>query len=106
VDIEGTSSGFLYKDGVRMEVQDLLPPNSGWQVVTADHINNQGQIVGIGIFDNLPRPTSAALSQERQNNRPRLFCGIWPQNRPAHYKHRVFLPTQQKTAKVLPSRKT
>jgi hypothetical protein len=56
VDLEGTSGGFLYKDGVRREVQDLLPPNSGWQIVTADQINNKGQIVGIGIFDNLPRP--------------------------------------------------
>ena len=48
--------GFLYHNGVRTEIQDLLPPNSGWQIIKAECINNQGQIVGAGIFNNQEHP--------------------------------------------------
>jgi probable HAF family extracellular repeat protein len=55
---EGQSirGGFLYQNGVRTEIQDLLPPNSGWLIRTAEGINDDGQIVGAGLFDNQERP--------------------------------------------------
>ena len=47
---DGGARGFLYKDGVRIDLNDLLPPNSGWRITSAHHINDSGQIVGIGLL--------------------------------------------------------
>jgi probable HAF family extracellular repeat protein len=43
--------GFLYRDGQRTEIADLLPPGSGWSILTAEYINDAGQIVGVGMHD-------------------------------------------------------
>jgi probable HAF family extracellular repeat protein len=48
---DGGARGFLYKDGVRIDLNDLLPPNSGWRITSADHINDSGQIVGTGLLN-------------------------------------------------------
>lgn len=42
-------SPFLYSNGVMTNLNSLLPANSGWVLSTADGINNQGMIVGVGI---------------------------------------------------------
>jgi probable HAF family extracellular repeat protein len=41
--------GFLYHGGPRTEISELLPAGSGWSILTADYINDAGQIVGIGM---------------------------------------------------------
>jgi probable HAF family extracellular repeat protein len=41
---------FLYRDGTMMDLNTLLPPNSGWQLQKAIGINDSEQIVGIGMF--------------------------------------------------------
>ena len=42
---------FLYRNGQMVNVNSLLPPNSGWVLVTALFINNAGQIVGTGLLN-------------------------------------------------------
>jgi probable HAF family extracellular repeat protein len=42
---------FLYRDGQMVDVNTLLPPNSGWVLRSADFINDAGQIVGLGVFN-------------------------------------------------------
>lgn len=41
----------LYEDGELYDLNDLIPANSGWTLEAAFDINNEGQIVGNGIFN-------------------------------------------------------
>jgi probable HAF family extracellular repeat protein len=54
-----TSSGvrhaFLWQNGTITDLNSLLPANSGWELTTAQDINNTGQIVGSGKFNGLDR---------------------------------------------------
>jgi len=36
----------LWEDGVAYDLNDLIPPNTGWLLTTAEDINDAGQIVG------------------------------------------------------------
>ena len=46
------STAMIYMDGQMLELIDLLPANSGWDVLfSADGINDLGQIVGAGVFN-------------------------------------------------------
>ncbi len=54
-DAEEVYGGFLYRDGVVVDVEGLLPANSGWSVKTAEYINNAGQIIGAGYYQGMPR---------------------------------------------------
>ena len=59
------SGGFLYRAGQRIDLSELLPPGSGWTILTAEHINDSGQIVGLGMFGGVSKfyvMTPAALS--------------------------------------------
>lgn len=40
--------------GTVFDLNALLPPASGWSLVTAVDVNNSGQIVGVGIFGGAP----------------------------------------------------
>lgn len=58
--------GFVYLGGVMLDLNSLLPINSGWTIDGAYGINNAGDIVGIGTFNTqtyaielLPSQTSA-----------------------------------------------
>ena len=49
---DGTkNSGFLYSNGVMVDVNTLLPANSGWVLRDAQDVNDIGQIVGFGVID-------------------------------------------------------
>jgi probable HAF family extracellular repeat protein len=39
---------FLYSDGAVIDLNDQIPPDSGWVLTEARAINNAGQIVGLG----------------------------------------------------------
>ena len=39
---------FIWQNGEMLDLNDLLPPNSGWRLAQANDINNKGQIVGYG----------------------------------------------------------
>ncbi len=42
---------FLYSEGTMIDLNSLLPEGSGWELWEARDINNNGQIVGTGMFD-------------------------------------------------------
>lgn len=42
---------FVWRDGIMKDINDLLPANSGWELISALDINNNGQIVGFGKFN-------------------------------------------------------
>jgi probable HAF family extracellular repeat protein len=43
---------YLYQDGVMADLNDMIPPDSGWVLTTARGINNDGAIVGDGTNPN------------------------------------------------------
>jgi|SRR5580658_6599187 probable HAF family extracellular repeat protein len=47
---EGDESfhGFLYRDDQLYDLNELLEPGTGWEVIQALGINNHGEIIGIG----------------------------------------------------------
>jgi len=48
---ESAVRAFLYEDGMMHNLNDLIPPNSGWVLSGAYDINSSGQIVGSGHID-------------------------------------------------------
>lgn len=46
---DGASRAFLYNNGNTTALDNLIPSNSGWQIIQASAINNRGQIVATGI---------------------------------------------------------
>jgi probable HAF family extracellular repeat protein len=42
------SSSFLYSNGVMKNLNSLIDPNSGWNIVQGNEINNRGQILALG----------------------------------------------------------
>lgn len=49
------SIAVLWEEGTITDLNDLLPPNSGWQLSTASAINNNGQIAGYGYHNGQAR---------------------------------------------------
>jgi probable HAF family extracellular repeat protein len=43
-----SAAPFLYRDGQMVNVNSLLPPDSGWEIEAALYINDAGQIAGFG----------------------------------------------------------
>ncbi len=50
-DAEEAYGGFLCENGALVNLQELLPPDSGWLLRTVNSINNAGQISGMGYFE-------------------------------------------------------
>jgi probable HAF family extracellular repeat protein len=48
---QSASSVFLYSNGVFIDLNQLLPAGSGWDLASAVGINDAGQIVGIGYLN-------------------------------------------------------
>lgn len=40
--------GFIYRDNRLLDLNDLLDPKCGWELVQAFGINNRGEIIGVG----------------------------------------------------------
>jgi probable HAF family extracellular repeat protein len=49
--LSGTTNehAFVYENGSMIDLNSLLAPNSGWTLISANAINDAGQITGIGI---------------------------------------------------------
>ena len=47
----GGYHGFLYRRGVMRNLNDLIPADSGWWLISANDINDAGEIVGAGWID-------------------------------------------------------
>jgi probable HAF family extracellular repeat protein len=61
----GETAAFLFEDGFMYDLNGLLAPGSGWQLLAAYGINDSGQIAGTGIYNGVeqaflltPRPPS------------------------------------------------
>lgn len=48
--VNGEARAFLLQNGLLRDLNDLIPPGSGWLLTAAEEINNQGRIVGQGLF--------------------------------------------------------
>jgi probable HAF family extracellular repeat protein len=48
----GNAHAFLHSGGKLIDLNTLLPSNSGWTLQEATAINNQGQIIGFGAYQN------------------------------------------------------
>jgi len=48
---DGGQSAFLYDDGTMLNLNSLLPANSGWDLLQAYAINDSGQITGTGLYN-------------------------------------------------------
>jgi len=46
---------FLHENGETFDLNDLIDPNSGWELTSAIGINNRGEITGIGVHNDLSR---------------------------------------------------
>lgn len=42
---------FLWRNGSMIDLNTLLPPNSGWRLATARYINDAGHVVGFGLHN-------------------------------------------------------
>jgi len=47
---DNAMAAFVYRNGQMQNLNDLVSPNSGWDLQAAYGINDQGQIVGTGIY--------------------------------------------------------
>jgi probable HAF family extracellular repeat protein len=47
----GGHHAFIYSDGRMTDLNDMIPPDSGWELTDATDINNAGQIVGCGYLN-------------------------------------------------------
>jgi probable HAF family extracellular repeat protein len=52
----GSSTAFRWQDGVVQQLGDLIDPASGWQLSSAEDVDNDGRIVGIGVHGGTVRP--------------------------------------------------
>lgn len=64
---------FLWQNGVMVDLNSLLPPNSGWHLDLASFINDAGQIVGAGSFNG--DSTWYLLSPSTANRPPSADAG-------------------------------
>ncbi len=46
---ERTTHAFIWENGAMTDLNDLIPPNTGWVLVSATAINDNGDILGLGI---------------------------------------------------------
>lgn len=61
--MHGDTAAFLYDNGLMYDLNGLLSAGSGWQLLAAYGINNNGQIVGRGLYNG--REQAFLLTPER-----------------------------------------
>jgi len=50
-DVDEAMRAFLWENGVMTDLNDLLPDGSLWDLWSALHINDAGQVMGLGLYD-------------------------------------------------------
>ena len=68
LDNNSSQRAFLWENGVLTDLNTLLPANSGWQLTDARLINDNGQIVGEGLYQG--ESASFLLSLGSDENEP------------------------------------
>jgi probable HAF family extracellular repeat protein len=82
----GARRAFLYENGVLVDLNTLLEPGSGWVLVSANAVNDAGQIAGEGLFGDDPEPRAFLLTPvEATDTTPPVISAvrttpssIWP----------------------------
>jgi hypothetical protein len=78
----GDSRALVWRDGAVYDLNDLIPPGSGWTLFSAEAVNESGEIVCIGAqngfvsprgFKLTPRETTSITDAERATASLRLF---------------------------------
>jgi probable HAF family extracellular repeat protein len=64
---------FLYSGGVMRDLNSLIPANSGWILTSAHAINDNGNIVGVGIKDVNGESGFRAFVLEPDNTAPAVY---------------------------------
>ena len=67
------SRAVLFEAGKVIDLNDLLPANSGWVLQDATAINDSGQILGTGTFDGTPEPFLLTVSTVPEPTTMALF---------------------------------
>ena len=70
-DANFNSLAFLWKDGVMVDLNDLIPKGSPWMLQYASAINDSGQIAGVGLING---ETHAFLATPRHRHEGRGEC--------------------------------
>jgi probable HAF family extracellular repeat protein len=50
----GLSCACLWRNGAVTDLNTLIPPDSGWELLSAEGINDRGDIIGTGRYDGAP----------------------------------------------------
>ncbi len=66
---------FLYRNGQMVNVNSLLPPDSGWVIETALYINDAGQIAGYGTHNDEFAWYILTPANDNTNNAPEARAG-------------------------------
>ncbi len=79
VNPSGATVPVLFDSGDVINLNDLLPASSGWQITTATAINDAGQIAGSGIFDGNVEAyvLSPAAVAAPEPSGALLLAGVW-----------------------------
>src|SRR5262249_1085320 len=70
---DGSSHAFLWQNGQMQDLNTLLPPNSGWELLYAHFINDSGRIVGTGLHNGTSQ--WYVMDIARANNPPVAVAG-------------------------------
>jgi len=71
----GNSHAFLWHNGVMLDLNTVLPPNSGWELQSAEFINDSGRIVGTGRLNDRFSWFVLDLATGGVNNPPAAVAG-------------------------------
>ncbi|PSB34875.1 HAF repeat-containing PEP-CTERM protein [Chlorogloea sp. CCALA 695] len=52
---ESTQHAFLWEDGEILDLNSLVDPSVGWELTSALEINNNGDIIGVGLYNGVQR---------------------------------------------------
>ena len=73
----GTNHAFLWREGVMEDLNDLIPPGSGWLLIGATNINDHGEIVGTGRYQGQTRGFLLQNNGRITHIDPAVQTNIW-----------------------------
>lgn len=74
---ESTQHAFLWEEGEMIDLNSLIAPESGWELISAFEINNNGDIIGIGTFNGVERGFVARAVPEPSSVLGLLGLGVF-----------------------------
>jgi len=70
---DGSDHAFLWQNGTMVDLNTVLPANSGWELISADFINDAGRIAGYGLLNGVDQAYVLDLGSD--NNPPVAVAG-------------------------------